>query len=269
MKALLTGFVSATLLSVLAFAHGVPSTSGTAAQQQQSPATNPAAESNPQAAQPIRIAPGSVIPVQLTKTIDAKKAKNGEEIEAKVTQDMKAANGEIIVPKDTRVTGHITEARARNKEHKESDLGIDFDHAGLKDGRAMALPMSIQAVISPSYLSGGNNNAANSSGAEDTTPASSGGGGMPSGSSGGRVPGMSGGNQPQMPSTGGGEAPANSGSSTPKNRPQITGTTQGVLGIPNVKLSATENSDHASVLSSEKSNVKLETGTLMLLRVNP
>jgi hypothetical protein len=42
----------------------------------------------------LRIAPGSIIPVQLTKTIDAKKVKTGDEVEAKVTQDLTTGNGE-------------------------------------------------------------------------------------------------------------------------------------------------------------------------------
>ena len=49
-------------------------------------------------------------PVHLTKSIDAKKLKTGDQVEVKVTQDMKAGNGEIIVPKDTKVIGRVTEA---------------------------------------------------------------------------------------------------------------------------------------------------------------
>ena|SRR5579859_4581118 len=48
-----------------------------------------------------RVAPGSVIPVQLTKTIDAKKAKTGDEVLAKVTQDLKSNSGEVVFAKDT------------------------------------------------------------------------------------------------------------------------------------------------------------------------
>ena len=95
-----------------------------------------------------RIAPGSVIPVQLTKTIDAKKAKPGDQIVAKVTMDLKTTSGEVLVPKDTKVMGHVTEAQARNKEQKESQVGIEFDRAVLKSGD-MNMPMSIQAVIAP------------------------------------------------------------------------------------------------------------------------
>src|SRR5207245_1069468 len=96
-------------------------------QPQQAPQQSPAAAGQPaapqapangsagQAGAPHKIAPGSVIPVQLTKTVDAKKAKTGDEVVAKVTQDLKTTSGEVIVPKDTKVVGHVTQAQARNK----------------------------------------------------------------------------------------------------------------------------------------------------------
>jgi len=43
------------------------------------------------------------------------------------TQDMKTPGGEVLVPKDTKVMGHVTEAQPRNKEQKESQVGIAFD----------------------------------------------------------------------------------------------------------------------------------------------
>ena len=94
--------------------------------------TPPAAtEPVPAASEPAngtpRLAPGSVIPVRLTKTIDAKKAKSGDEVDARVTQDMKTTSGQVLVPKDTMVVGHITEAQARSKEQQESQVGIAFD----------------------------------------------------------------------------------------------------------------------------------------------
>ena len=119
---------------------------------------------NPQAAAPQnqpgtpRIAPGSVIPVELTKGIDAKKVKTGDPVEAKVTMDLKTNSGEVLVPKDTKVMGHVTEAQPRSKEQKESQVGIAFDHAVMKSGSNMQLPLSIQAVISPSAMNGGGNN---------------------------------------------------------------------------------------------------------------
>jgi hypothetical protein len=240
-------------------------------QQTAPPASAPAASAtSPQngspgspAGTPTRIAPGSVIPVALTKTIDAKKAKTGDEIVAKVTQDMKTTNGNVLVPKDTKVIGHVTEAQARNKEQKESQVGIAFDRAVMKDGNAVQMPMSIQAII------GQQNDQSNAGGGGSgaTAPA----GGSPSsgsaGSSSGAHAGMAGSAPAPSPSAGSGMP---SDTSTGKTaRPPITAQTQGVVGIANLNLSpAAANAAQGSIVSSETNNVKLESGTMMLLRVN-
>jgi hypothetical protein len=208
----------------------------------------------------VRIAPGSVIPVQLTKTVDAKKAKPGEEVQGKVTGDLKSSSGEVIVPKDTKVMGKITEAQPRTKEQKESQLAIAFDHAVLTNGSQVALPMSIQAIIAPSYLNPNNPGANNDNASQ---PQQQGGGAMPATSRSGNM-----GGPPTQPSTAS-SAPGPDNSQAPANsHPPITGKTEGVLGMQNVSLSATTDASHGSVITSDKSNVKLESGTLMLLRVN-
>ena len=52
-------------------------------------------------------------------------------------------------------------------------------------------------------------------------------------------------------------------------RPVINTQTQGVIGISNVTLSPAPGGAQGSVMTSEKSNVKLESGTILLLKVNP
>jgi hypothetical protein len=225
------------------------------------PAARNAGTSQAQTAGAPRIAPGSVIPVQLTKTVDAKKAKTGDEVVAKVTQDMKTQTGEVLVPKDTKVIGHVTEAQARSKGEKQSELAIAFDHAILKDGQDVRLPMSIQAVIAPQ------NNAASASGGNDVGAEATSGAGMPSPSASAGRAGMGGSQAPQAPS-GAESMPSNSGN-TQSGRsayPPINAQTQGVIGVPNVTLSSAQNG--GPVMSSEKSNVKLESGTMLLLKVN-
>jgi hypothetical protein len=222
---------------------------------QSAPANSAQANANP------RIAPGSIIPVQLTKSIDAKKVKTGDEVEAKVTQDMKSGNGEVIVPKDTKVVGRVTEAQARNKEQKESQLGIVFDRAVMKTGGDVNLPMSIQAIIAPSYLSSNNN-----SGGEGTGQQQSAGGAAPQGNPNPRASSM-GGAQPPNPTPAPGAGPTADKTGNGAHEP-VTGNTQGVLGIPDLKLSTTAGAAQGSVVTSEKNNVKLESGTMMLLRVN-
>jgi hypothetical protein len=259
MKRVLVAIFAAILTAGVARAQ---TTSNPPASQPQSPTAQPvttptsAAPSAPVGG-PTRIAPGSVIPVSLTKTIDAKKAKTGDEIVAKVTQDMKTTNGAVLVPKDTKVMGHVTEAQSRSKEQKESQVGIAFDHAVMKDGSAMQMPMSIQAIIAErndQNNGGGGSSAANpSSGASaPVNPRAGMGGSAPT----------------PAPSTGGNDMPADS-TANKNSRPPITAQTQGVVGISNLTLTPTaSNASEGSVVSSDKNNVKLENGTLMLLRVN-
>jgi hypothetical protein len=214
----------------------------------------------PQATENVRIAPGSVIPAQLTKSIDAKKAKTGDVVEAKVTQDLKAQNGQLVLAKDTKVLGRITEAQPRTKEQKQSQVGIVFEKAvPPKDMSGIALPMSIQAIVVPSD-STANETSAGYGNAGQPVPSPS--GGMPA-STGGRQSSAS--PAPtQQPGTAGDISSAHDRGT----QPPITGETRGVVGNANLKLSDAANATEGSLVSSEKNNVKLESGTLLLLRVN-
>jgi hypothetical protein len=239
---------------------------GALAQDRATPNSNssaPAPQASGTASQIARIAPGSVIPVSLTKTVDAK-AKTGDEVVAKVTQDMKNSTGEVIVAKDTKVVGHVTEAQARNKERKESQVAIAFDRAVLNNGGQMQMPMSIQAIIGP-QSNGPQDSQTNASGGTGATPAS-GSGASPTGE---RL-GMAGSASPPAPSaSAGGNLPSDAQSGT-KARPPITAETQGVVGLSDLNLApaAAQNNTQGSVVTSEKNNVKLESGTMLLLRVN-
>jgi hypothetical protein len=225
-----------------------------------------------QTAHATRIAPGSVIPVQLTKTVDAKKAKTGDEVVAKVTMDMKTQSGEVLVPKDTKVIGHVTEAQPRNKEQKESQLAIAFDRAVTKDGNNMQVPMSIQAVIGQQQNQNDQSNtpAGRQQAAGVPSGAAPTGANGANGSSGstGRSSGMGGTTQgpPPPPSAPGDGSPDTAGANG--GQPPITAQTQGVIGISNLTLSPPSNGTQGSVMTSEKNNVKLESGTMLLLKVN-
>jgi hypothetical protein len=124
----------------------------------------------------------------------------------------------------------------------------------LKDGE-MSLPMAIQAVIAPPT-----DNANNGGGYGQGAPAT--GGGAASPSMGGGRTGSAGQSQP----SGTPNAVPMEGASAA--RPPITENTQGVVGISNLKLEPAQSAAQGSVLSSEKNNVKVESGTMMLLKVN-
>ncbi|MGA8224739.1 MAG: hypothetical protein WB780_24055 [Candidatus Acidiferrales bacterium] len=277
--------LSGALLCAAAFAQSPPPSTQSPSTPQAQPASPAPAQPQTQTSQPAqpqakhssassagvanprtpRIAPGSVIPVQLTKTIDAKKAKPGDQIVAKVTMDLKTTSGEVLVPKDTKVMGHVTEAQARNKEQKESQVGIEFDRAVLKSGD-MNMPMSIQAVIAPP-----SNNV--NAGSDQGAPAPS--GSAPASSPAGSPRNGSMGSAGQAPPSATAPGTTTEGMEGPQQqqqsgaRPPITGSTQGVVGISNLKLEPGANAAQGSVLSSEKNNVKVESGTMLLLKVNP
>ena len=232
------------------------------AASQTPPAPAPATESAASASNASKIAPGSVLPAQLTKSIDAKKAKKGDEVVAKITQDLRNNAGTVVVPKDTKIVGHVTEAEARSKEQKESQVAIAFDHAVMKNGEQMQMPMSIQAIIAAP-----NRNPANTSAEQPSSYPGPGTGSAPQ--TGGARSGSMGGTAPATSSTQptSGSAPAGTSTGTQAQQP-ITGDTQGVVGIANLKLSPAPDPTQGSVISSEKNNVKLDDGTFLLLRVN-
>jgi hypothetical protein len=241
--------------------------------QRSSPSEPPAATSTQSQTDPAsipatpvtRVAPGSVIAVTLTKTIDAKKVKSGDPVVASVSQDLKSNDGRVIFAKDTKLTGHVTEAQPRSKEHPESEVGIAFDHAVTKTGGVMQIPLSIQAIIAPP-----SSNPSNADSSESGQATNMRGGGASAGTP-GRASGMGGNSTAppptaNMPTSESPSADAQTGSGT---HAPITANTQGVVGMSNLKLvTAAPDPTQGSIVSSEKNNVKLESGTIMLLRVN-
>lgn len=233
---------------------------------QSSPASPPAASpgnAQDSAQTALRLAPGSIIPAVLTHTVDAKKAKSGDSVQAKVADNLKTNDGQVLVPKDTVVVGHVTAAQPHSKG-TTSELAVVFDHAVLKGGNSAALPVAVQAIIGNNQNNINNqNNPSNSepdagAGAPSGTMSSQRGGmgGNPSGGMSGRAPGGTSTvpeGSPTADTPGAGNA-----------RPPITASTQGVIGIPDLKL---QSSPQEAVITSEKSNVKLEGGTFLLLRV--
>src|SRR6202521_3168296 len=115
--------------------NGMASTSGTA-----NAGNNSASISN-----------GSKIDATLATSLDAKRSKPGDEVEARAAEGVKQA-GKVVLKKGTRIVGHVTQAQARAKGQTQSQLGIVFDHAVLKNGQEMPFSASIQALPSDHTL---------------------------------------------------------------------------------------------------------------------
>jgi hypothetical protein len=109
----------------------------------------PAAQADTNSTESFRPGAGTVVVVELLRPVDAKKSSVGDQVECVVRQDL-LFKGKIIVPRDSRAIGHITEAVAYTKEHS-SRLGMLFEKIILKDKTELPFqyPAVIEAVASP------------------------------------------------------------------------------------------------------------------------
>jgi hypothetical protein len=81
----------------------------------------------------LRLENGSILYAELTKTVDAKKAKAGDPVKAVLVFDV-LAHGKIVLRHDSKLLGHVTEAQIHSKDSPESRLGIVFDKVITRDG---------------------------------------------------------------------------------------------------------------------------------------
>ncbi len=193
----------------------------------------------------------ATIPLQLTKSLDAKKLKAGDPVVAKTAVALQG-NG-VTIPSGSRVIGHVTQAQARSKGDAQSSLGIVFDKIELTSEKTFPIQGYIQAV--------GPNPA------PEPTTGPGGGGTIAK-----QGPGDQGNSVPGPVSTLGGikdnnSRPAgnsNSGSAGDEGAsaqvPLLNPDSHGVVGIRHLEL------DKDSVLVTTEKDLKLESGTQLLIR---
>ncbi len=223
--------------------------------------------------------------VELKQTLKAKKLKPGAKIRAEVSQDV-LSHGKIIIPVETELVGHVTEVAVRDSANSESRLGIVFDRILLKHYHDLNCQAVIQAVeapvlrkskvdepsqmLPPSMVTG---SLRQSSSTPVGRSPSSNRGATASTSSAMSSQSIAGLQTPltvkQSPSTN-----AATGSSaaaleiSPGGSPLSVGMPQGVRGLKGLALtSGATSATPGPVVVSKTDNVKLESGTQILLRV--
>ncbi|HLI03416.1 MAG TPA: hypothetical protein VKU93_04010 [Terracidiphilus sp.] len=220
---------------------------------------------------------------ELQGKLDAKSARPGDQVVVKTTQKSMLADGTEI-PKGTRLVGHVTEAQAHVKGHAESQLGIVFDRAELKDGRSIPIHSAIESIAPPSAM-------AEMAGDDDLSmsgPVAAGGGPVMaagSGRAGGGLLGGGGaalGGVAQTAGRVGGGLDSTAGSAAGSVASQTTaGLDRGLHGatgaagdvamhsttIPGLMLSGDATGSASGVLSAANRNVHLDSGTQMVLGV--
>src|SRR5260370_3396556 len=93
------------------------------------------------------LANGSTFNAALNAPIDSKKAKPGDPVTAHTTEPAKS-DGKTVLPRGTKLLGHVTQASARANGESDSSLGVVFDKAILKNGQEVPLNAGIQALAS-------------------------------------------------------------------------------------------------------------------------
>lgn len=196
----------------------------------------------------VAIPTGTMIYAELSKPIDVKKVKPGDEIVARSTLPV-LSQGKIAIPNDTKIVGHVTEAVTRSGDYGHSKLGILFDHVWLKNGTTAPIALTIQAV-------GRHPLTAHS--ADPSKPANS------------EVYPLQTHPYNSHPTY---STPSNpisrtpSESELPSTEPTLDVGSHGIVGMPDLKLIESEDAWHGSVIVSTKKNVKLDSETELVLRV--
>ena len=93
------------------------------------------------------IAHGS-FPVKVVKTLDSSKLKEGDSFEVETAGSFKLADG-TLVPKGSKILGHIAASKARSKGDPDSQLALAFDKLNISGGKQMSLKGEVQAVFPP------------------------------------------------------------------------------------------------------------------------
>src|SRR5258708_29477594 len=228
------------------------------------------------------VASGRAFNGALSSPVDSKKCKPGDAVNAHTTEAVKS-EGKTVIPKGSKLVGHVTQASARTKGESESALGIVFDKAILKNGQEIPLSAGIQAIAAAQSgvsAAGSDMDAMGGMGSSAAGSGMAGGrgavGGVSSAAGGAvgtvtstaaNVGGAAGGAVNTAANADGRVTGASKGAVGGLNTAgQLTSNSQGVFGLNGLNLSAAaSNGTQGSVITSGGKNVHLDSGTRMLL----
>ncbi len=219
---------------------------------------------------------GTKIDATLAGSLDAKKSKPGDRVEARTAQDVKQ-DGKVVMKKGTTLVGHVTQAEARTSGQTQSQLGIAFDHA-MMNGREVPFNATIQALAasqSSAAAAVGSDDLALSGGTMGAASGTArGGGGLLGG-----VASTAGGAAGTVVNTAGsvsGNAAGTVNAATHSagavggltSAGRLSSNSSGVFGLQGLSInSAASSATQGSMIVSPTKNVHLDSGTQMLLSV--
>jgi hypothetical protein len=204
---------------------------------------------------------GTTLEGELQSTLDARKTKIGDEVVLKTTKRIRQ-NGEVVVPKGTKLVGRVTEVQEKTKNAAMSKIGVIFNQL---EGKNLSAPISA-SVISISQIAA----SANAASVFDSDIAGS-------ASSSGNVSGRSnsgGGLLGGVSNTVGGvlNTAANSVGGVTNTAGQTLGGAARTVGNTvngiSISQSGSASAQGATTLSAEDKNIRLEKGVLFRLQLN-
>lgn len=190
----------------------------------------------------------------LSKGIDAKKAKQGDAVTAKLDEAVKIP-GSVELPKNTVLLGHVDTVQP-SESKSDSSLQLTFDKAQLKNGQQLAIKATIMRIEPPPSLARNQDNVVSAAPMPGQTvpPA----GGNAAGGSGGN---SSGGMRSSPPVS----TPAPTPAPVPDLPSSQSQSTQ--QGVSDVQLHSDIHDSNSGVLTARKKNVHLDGGTEMQLAI--
>jgi len=219
---------------------------------------------------------GTKVDATLAGSLDAKKNRVGDRVEARTAQDIKQ-DGKVVLKKGTTLVGHVTQVQAHTNEQTQSQLGIAFDHA-MMNGKAVPFNANIQALAasqSSAAAAMGSDDLMMSGGAMGSASgAARGGGGLVGG-----VASRAGGAVGSVVNTAGsvsGNATGTVSAATHSagavggltSAGRLSSNSTGVFGLQGLSInSAASSATQGSLIVSPMRTIHLDSGTQMLLSV--
>ncbi len=203
--------------------------------------------------------PVSTLIAVLTSPLESRSATAGQEFALKTITDV-VVDSKLVIPKGSRVLGHVREAVTKSKDQPQSELTLSIEKAVKQDGSEVPLQGIIAALAAPE----------NNSLADDPTygmlhsnePAQR-------GVSAGNI-GSSSGSLPAASKASSSAAVATANLKGVNERLMLDENSQGCIGCDDLSINwHLVAPPPTTVISSKGKNVKLKSGTQMLLRMAP
>ena len=205
----------------------------------------------------VTIAEGAKIDATLVSWLDARRSRVGDPVQARIEQDVKQG-GKVVLKKGTQLGGRVTVVQSRGSQG-QSQVGISFERALLANGQSIPFHASIVALSAPQSASPTGaraNDAVASSSTMGATPASA--------------------RASRAAATGAAMNTSNASASTasgtantavpPSGR--LSSNSKGVFGLQGLSLGSAKSGTPGSTIVSTTKNVRLNSGTEMLLRTS-